>query len=126
MKHKTPLVLMEMLIMVLVFALASAICLRMFAASEQLSQKNEAVSYAVLMVQNAAEELKASCGDQDMAGEQTFSKDDWTYRLEIGMEESGVDGLGSAQVRVYGHKGRKKEELLFEIPVAWQEGLKDE
>ena len=98
----------------------------MFAASEQLSQKNEAVSYAVLMAQNAAEELKASCGGQNMAAEQTFSKEGWTYRLEIGLEETAVDGLGSAQVRVYGHEGRKKEELLFEIPVAWQEELKDE
>ena len=126
MKHKTPLVLMEMVIMVLVFALASAICLRMFAASEQLSQKNEAVSHAVLLAQNAAEELKAARGEWNADSEQLISYGDWTYRLEITEEETDINGLGSGRIRVFGHEGRKNEELLYELAVAWQEELQDE
>ena len=126
MKHKTPLVLMEMVIMVLVFALASAICLRMFAASEQLSQKNEAVSHAVLLAQNAAEELKAARGEWNADSEQLISYGDWPYRLEITEEETDINGLGSGRIRVFGHEGRKKEELLYELAVAWQEELQDE
>ena len=125
MKHKTPLVLMEMVIMVLVFALASAICLRMFAASEQLSRKNEAVSHAVLLAENAAEELKAARGEWNADSGQ-IAYGDWTYRLEISEEETGVNGLGSGRIRIFGHEDRKKEELLYELAVAWQEDLKDE
>ena len=59
MRSKTPLALMEQVVMVLVFALAAALCLRVFAFSNQLSQRNEDIDHAVLLAQNTAEMLKS-------------------------------------------------------------------
>ena len=60
MRSKSPLALMEQVVMVLVFALAAALCLRVFVFSDQASERNEAVDRAVLEVQNAAETLKST------------------------------------------------------------------
>lgn len=58
MKNKSVLVMIEHMVMLLVFALAAAVCLRMFALSEKLSRTCEAADRAVLVAQNAAESLK--------------------------------------------------------------------
>ena len=63
MKSKASLVLMEQLVMLLVFALAAALCLRMFVLSDRKSLDFEARDYAVLEVQNAAETVKLNYGD---------------------------------------------------------------
>lgn len=60
MKSKAPLVLMEQLVMVLVFALSAAVCLQVFALSGGLSRTCEARDRAVVIAQNAAETLKGS------------------------------------------------------------------
>lgn len=62
MKSKSTLVLMEQLVMVLVFALAAALCIQAFSAADKISQKNAALDRAVLEAQNAAEAMKA--GDE--------------------------------------------------------------
>ena len=54
MKSRAPLVMMEQLVMVLVFALAAAVCVRIFALSDRLSLENETRDRAVAAVQNAA------------------------------------------------------------------------
>ena len=54
MRSKTPLALMEQVIMVLVFALAAALCLQVFLVSGQMSEKNRDTDNAVLLAQNAA------------------------------------------------------------------------
>ena len=59
MKSKAPLVLIEQVIMIVVFALTAAICLRMFTMAEVLSVRYEATDRAVLEAQNAAEAWKA-------------------------------------------------------------------
>ena len=59
MKSKAPLVLMEQLVMVLVFALSAAVCLQVFALSGSLSRTCEARDRAAVIAQNAAEALKA-------------------------------------------------------------------
>lgn len=56
---KAPLVMMEQMIMVLVFALAAALCLQAFVLSEKISKKTEAANYAAIETQNAAEQIKA-------------------------------------------------------------------
>ena len=58
MRSKAPLVLMEQLIMVLVFAVAAALCLRMFVGSDNLSRRYAATDRTVLEAQAAAEQLK--------------------------------------------------------------------
>ena len=59
MRSKSPLALMEQLVMVLVFALAAALCLRVFVFSDQMSERSETVDWAVMVCQNAAETLKS-------------------------------------------------------------------
>ena len=61
MKSKAPLVLMEQLIMVLVFALAAALCLQTFVLSEQISKKTKAGNRATIEAQNVAESMERFC-----------------------------------------------------------------
>lgn len=59
MRSKAPLILMEQLVMVLVFALAAALCLQAFVFADRTSRTNEARDRAMVEAQNAAEMLKA-------------------------------------------------------------------
>lgn len=43
MRSKAPLVLMEQLVMVLVFALAAAVCLRLFVGAENIARDRKSV-----------------------------------------------------------------------------------
>ncbi len=119
MRSKTPLVLMEQLAMVLVFAMAAAICLQMFAFSGRLSKKNEAVAEAALIAQNVAEELKYTCGEDlftwDSAGGIYFMEEG-RFCIMAQEEESDISGLCKVRLKVLAD-----DEVLFEIPVAWQE-----
>ncbi len=140
MKSKAPLALMEQMIMVLVFALAAALCLRAFALSDRLSKEGEARDGAVLLAQNAAEVCKAGGGDwaymESVLGGEALEYS-WTaffdeeltavaaeesaaYRVMAVGEATLVPGLGQASVSVYDAEG----ELLFRIPAAWQEEVR--
>ena len=55
MKNKTPLVLLELLVMVLVFALAAALCLQVFVRSDQIARETQARTQAVQVAQLGAE-----------------------------------------------------------------------
>jgi len=143
MRSKSPLALMEQVVMVLVFALAAALCLRVFAFADQISARNAAVDAAVTACQTAAETLKI-CGG-DMAHAQTgaaemlggrveqglwyilYDEDweqveDWpdaAYVLSAQGVPAQVDGLYRADVWV--DSCGETQETLFSIPVAWQE-----
>ena len=58
MKSKAPLALMEQIVMLLVFALAAALCLQAFVKSDQISRESQARSNAALAVQNTAETIR--------------------------------------------------------------------
>ena len=139
MKGKTSLLLMEQVAMILVFAIAAAVCLQAFALSHDISRENEARSGAVRAAQNAAEVLK-HCGDASaeafsaaaeiLGGEAkqdeyyanydenwNVTQHDAVYRLEAREVLSGVKGLVRVEVRVLTAEG----EELFSLPAAWQE-----
>lgn len=137
MRSKTPLALMEQVVMVLVFALAAALCLRVFVFSNQMSERNRDIDYAVLLAQNTAEVLKAYGGVEEAAeaigGE--IQQTMWIsyydtdlkavpdqvsayYEVNVLPENSGAEGLGQASVEVFRYDGN---EALFFITVAWQE-----
>ena len=59
MKSKAPLVMMEQIVMVLIFALAAALCLQTFVLSGKISKETEIVNKAVIEAQNVAERMKA-------------------------------------------------------------------
>jgi len=140
MKSKAPLALVEQMIMVLVFALAAALCLRAFALSDRISKEGEAQDGAVLLAQNAAEVCKAGGGDwaymEFVLGGEALEYS-WTalfdeeltavtaeesaaYRVMAVGEATLVPGLGQASVSVYDTEG----ELLIRIPAAWQEEVR--
>ena len=118
MKSKAPLSLMEQLVMLLVFALAAALCLQVFLLSGQMSLRGEARDRAVTQVQNAAEVLKATSGDAQQAAELLGpAAAEKGLRLVIEQTDSGVPLLGKAEIRVY-----FEEEELFNLQTGWQEG----
>ena len=131
MRSKTPLVLMEQMVMVLIFAVAAAICLRVFVLTDERSRRYEEVDEAVITAQSAAERLKH---DADAYLEEISAVCDgnvWTaqldknweataenavYRLVVAYEESDSPYLWRASVRICTVEG----EELFSLPVAGQ------
>ena len=67
MKNRTSLTLLEMLRMILILALAAALCIRAFVYSGKLSKEDRVKAEALSMAQNAAELLKYYKGDVDEA-----------------------------------------------------------
>jgi hypothetical protein len=134
---------MEQVIMVLVFALAAALCLRVFAFADRMSARNAAIDRAVIVCQTAAEVLKTQGGDMahaqfaaaELLGGRVeqgmwyvlYNEDweevaDWTdaaYSLHAQGVPTDVEGLWRAEIWV--DSCGDSEEILFSIPVAWQE-----
>ena len=125
MKDKTPLLLIEQLIMILVFALMAALCLRGFAYADGLSEQIYQQEQAAVLAQSAAETLKAEkeirqeCSFYDASLEQVTEKEAWTYRLQMSREAEDIPGFGSAKIRV---DSADAEELMV-LTVGWQEAM---
>lgn len=144
-RAKAPLILMEQLAMLLIFALSAAVCLRVFAWSQQLSQLTRDRDDAALLCQNTAETLRTQNGDvvetlTEISGVQPGYRDgfghfirygeDWIaldevsrtcrYTLRVQELDSGVPGLGKAEVEAYRWQGGEMESL-FRLETAWQE-----
>lgn len=146
MRSRAPLAMMEQMLMLLVFALAAALCLQAFVKSDELSVRSEARDQAVIAAQNAAEAVRRCKGDFSAAvvllgGERwdadSFTIDyneDWEplpaedvmeigsggvmYLLGVARTDGGVPGLGKAVVWV---KDMERETELFRMETAWQE-----
>ena len=63
MRSKAPLSLMEQMVMLLVFALAAALCLQAFVKSDQISRQSEARDRAAAVCQSVAEAVRHNGGD---------------------------------------------------------------
>lgn len=137
MRSKTPLVLMEQLAMVLVFALAAALCLQAFAFADRMSARNEAVDRAVVECQRMAETLKgsgSSMGAVPLLGGAMAEKilsirhyydadwnmveqdEVWTYQLTVSGQTPPAAGLNKALVRA----ADREDGELFSLNVVWQ------
>ena len=66
---KTPLFLMELIIMLLVFSISAAICLKVFAGAKRIADDSRRLDAAVMMAQTAAEYWKSTYGDMDKTAE---------------------------------------------------------
>ena len=125
MKDKAPLSLMELGIMLLVFALAAALCLQAFARADVQSRALKKQDEAVLMAQSAAETLKHCGGDFDKAAAllggswdgNVLCKEENGLTLSVTPEETSLSTLGRATVRVLDGGGQ----ALALLPIAWQE-----
>lgn len=147
-RDKTPLLLMEQLVTLLVFALAAALCLQAFVTADRLSRRMADREQAAIHCQNAAETLKQKAGDipaalgelGDVGRREGFGYfvsygEGWSefvpdgirtvsYTLQVRPLESGVAGLGKAQVTAYAWSKGEMEEL-FSLEAAWQEVTAD-
>ncbi len=145
MRSKAPLALMEQTVMVLVFALAAALCLRVFVWSDHTSDWAVNRDVAVIEAQNAAEIIKregTKGGDaktvfdgaadklggvyrEDTNTVEVYYDSDWNtmeaansakYTLSAHRVSAGVRGLETAHVQLSERGG----DMLFETDVAWQ------
>lgn len=136
MKSKAPLALMEQIVMVLVFALAAALCLQMFVFSSQVMDRCEAKDRAVLAVQNAAEVWKMNSGDAEKCAQLLGGESDadgwqigydadwnqtddpdavyWVRAIPVATDDILV---GCADISAQTADG----DCLFQVSVAWQE-----
>lgn len=109
MRNRTTLTLMELLVMILVFALAAALCLQLFGESARLSREIRQQNEAAILAQNTAEQLKTGT----LAAESFTHKE---YLVQILSEETGIPDLGQANILV-----SIDGETLFTLTAAWQE-----
>ena len=64
---KSSLFLMELILVILFFAISAAVCIRVFVSAEQTAERSRDLSCAVLAAQSAAECYRASGGDPETA-----------------------------------------------------------
>jgi hypothetical protein len=114
MNRRTPLLLMEQLLMVLIFALAAAVCVQAFVLANRISRKGAARDQAALCAESAAEIWKS--GSEAGAGKTEsgngirydYYDDDWsrtdsshaTYTLKLQQISNTDPYLDSATVTV--------------------------
>ncbi len=134
MKRSASLVLLELLIMLLVFSLAAALCVRAFSWADSRSRQSAAEDMALLQAQNAGELLKQNRGDLAAAAQtyggsggevwEIFYDENWkvtcgpaayTLRAELVATDSPL--LGGAEVTVADGEGR----ILARLEIFWQE-----
>ena len=135
MKNRTPLILMELVVMLLVFAIGAALCLRAFSWADNVSREEAARDHAYLQIQNAAELLRSNRGDFAAAAEilggqwdgkiwSIYWDDGWNmihqpgaYTLRAKPVESGAAYLGGATLEIL----RPDGECLVSLNICWQE-----
>lgn len=125
-KHRAPLVLIELSVMLLVLALASALCLQAFQWADRESAFHARRDQGDILIQNAAETVKAFEGDMTEAAEAlnaeltdagfSLNYEDG-YSLQAVLTPDDDPFVGFAELRVY-YDGQ----LLTSLTVCWQEG----
>ena len=123
MRNKAPLALLEQILMLLIFALAAVICLRVFLWSDDTSRHSARRDDALIHAQTVAETVKAYGGDFAAAaaalhgtvedGALVVAQKEYTLRAE---KEAPAPYLGRAEIVV-----EAEGEVLFTLPIAWQE-----
>lgn len=148
MRSKAPLALMEQMIMLLVFALAAALCVQAFVKSDSISTRSEARDRAALAAQSAAETIKYIGGDTENAlsgaakqlngkyesdlllinydKNWNITNDKPAYELTAEGVNADVPGMQKAVVKVNAYDGSGGTDTIFEINTAWQETLVQE
>ena len=131
MKNKSTLTLIEQLIMLLVFAAAAAVSLKIFAYSDSLSAERAMTDRAVIAADNAAQAIKAAGGDFEAAAEileanatpgglrKTLTEDsgeEEELTLEANITDTGSPYTSGAEIKVF--SGEKE---LYSLKVLWQE-----
>jgi len=101
--------LLELLMTVLIFSVAAAVSLRLFAAADRISRESQQLDRAVLAAQNAAECLKAGETPEDIPGD--------GLTCAVTYLPVRIPGLAEARIRVLDEGGAE----VFTLTAAWQE-----
>jgi len=135
MKSKAPLALIELVIMLLIFSLAAALCLQAFSMADRISRQSEVRDNAALQAQNAAEILKHCGGDFALAAAsyggswdgthwQIHYDADWkitaspdTYTLTAAPEDTENALLGRTHLIL---RSTADHAEIFRLSAAWQ------
>ena len=123
-RSKAPLALMEQIILILVFALAAAVCLQAFVYSDTLSRQGELRDKAVVRAQEMAEYCKAEKGNLDKVG-LALKAERSSDGLVLACPDDGINViLRVEQTDSYIVKARisvtdKEGKEIYSIPVAW-------
>lgn len=138
MRSKAPLAVIEQVIMLLVFALAAAVCLRGFAWADSTSRHNQNRDLAMVQAQNVAAILQNNGSDLTAAAEIMGGRVEgqrWGIHYNEQWEQTDTEGafallvrfrptvplMSTAQITV-----ADGNELLAELTVSWQEVTADE
>ena len=119
MKSKAHLFLIELLIMLLVFSVSAALCLKTFSKAEHISIENELRDSAVIDAQNTAQMIKSSGGIQTLDGifdDEKLVIDKDKYLIFVTEKENDIALLGSANVTVTDKNGNE----IFALEVSYQ------
>lgn len=102
------LILIELLVMLLVFSLAAAACLGIFAQARLMTEETARLDEAVALARNAAELLKAGRDLQNL--------DTGELRLEITELPGEIPGMTQAEIAIL-----EGETTVFSLTTGWQE-----
>lgn len=134
-KSRAPLVLMEQLVMVLVFALAAAVCIQSFVMTGIRSKKLVQKDHAMMVCESLAEIVKACHGDKNKILSETGGslQED---RIQVSYDENWnrvprEDAVYMAVFQLQDtkslcHRGtitvtaQENEDVLFSLDIAWQ------
>ena len=124
MNRRRTLTLIEITVMLLVFALAAALCMVSFARIENGVRENTCRDRAIVEMQNAGEVLRHCGGDFAAAADrhggiwdgQRWLLDFGEYQICVKPESTGVPLLGGARLEAI-YRG----EILFAMDLRWQE-----
>ncbi|WP_066644422.1 hypothetical protein [Christensenella timonensis] len=106
-QSKSKLFLIELIIMILFFAVASAVCMNIFARAKLASQKSTETTMAALLCQQAAEAFKATDGNEGRMMELLDATEE-NGRLVVGYDEAFAPvagGQGAAYRMEIGFSG---------------------
>ena len=110
MRSKATLYLMEQLVMVLVFALAAAVCLRLFVGAQNTAEETSRRDGAVIAAQNAAELLKSG------ASVAQTEKSGGMYELKIHVFPEEYVGMEQVEITVF-----YEQTQLYSLNVGYRE-----
>ncbi len=134
MKNKNTLLLMEQAVLLVVFAMAAAVCLRLFVWADDASRTSLAEDNALIQAQNGAEQIKHHAGDLALVSQSyggSFADGVWQvsfdegwnqaaqgpYTLRASAQPQDNPCLGRANVVVTDGDGN----ILAQLTASWQE-----
>ncbi len=116
MKSKSTLMLIEISVMLFVFALAAAVCLKGFSLANSISKQSEILDDAVIIANNACAILKHTSGDIDSVIESYDEKEyDDSFSLKVTPLDSEYEYLSKAKIDV-----EYDGDVVFTVDTAWQ------